>query len=212
MPLSVAVALGGGYLVQFTSLLGVRSVEVVGTTTIPQEEVRKVAAVEQGTPLAQVDTGLVAARVTTLPSVLSAEVTRSWPSTVRIVVVERTPVAVVPTSQGIHLVDSTGLAYAVTDSPPAGLPELALTTVGPDDPITQAAVTVLAAVPEQLRGQVVRVTADSPGDVELALSDERVVRWGSAADSVRKAAVLVPLLTRPGTVFDVATPDFPTVS
>jgi cell division protein FtsQ len=39
-----------------------------------------------------------------------------------------------------------------------------------------------------------------------------VIKWGNARDNARKAAVLAPLLTRPGKTYDVATPDFPTVS
>ena len=64
----------------------------------------------------------------------------------------------------------------------------------------------------QLKTQVTTVTADTPGDVRLTLSDGRVVKWGNAQDNARKAAVLAALLTRPGTTYDVATPDFPTVS
>jgi cell division protein FtsQ len=38
------------------------------------------------------------------------------------------------------------------------------------------------------------------------------VRWGADADDARKAAVLAPLLTRPGSTYDVSTPDLPVVS
>jgi cell division protein FtsQ len=85
-------------------------------------------------------------------------------------------------------------------------------TVRPDDPATRAAVAVLAAIPQQLRAQVVKVGAKTEGSVELTLADGRMVRWGSPDRSERKAAVLAPLLTRPGTVYDVTTPDFPTVA
>ena len=87
-----------------------------------------------------------------------------------------------------------------------------MATARPDDPATRAAVSVLAAIPRQLHAQVVEVTAKTPGDVQLALADGRLVKWGSAENSERKAAVLAPLLTRPGKTYDVATPDFPTVS
>jgi cell division protein FtsQ len=206
------LAVLAAYLVVFTPVFGVRSIEVTGTTTISVDAVRAVAAIEPGTPLVQVDTDLVAARVGTLREVLSVEVTRSWPSTVRIVVSERSPVAVVNASDGTHLIDGTGLDYAVTNAPPPGLAELSVITVSPDDSTTRAAVTVLSAIPQPLRAQVIRVSAQRPGHVELALTDDRTVRWGSADDSVRKAAVLAALLTRPGSVYDVATPDFPTVS
>lgn len=210
--MSVVTVLVIGYLIVFTSMFGVRSVEVTGTTTIPVDAVRAAAAIEPGTPLVRLNTTEVHDRVAALPKVFSVEVSRSFPSTVEITVVERAPVAMVTAADGAHLVDTTGLDYEIVKAPPPGLPELVVTTARPDDPATHAAVSVLAAIPQQLRAQLVRVTAKTPGNVQLALADGRTVKWGSAENSERKAAVLAPLLTRPGKVYDVATPDFPTVS
>jgi cell division protein FtsQ len=204
--------LGVGYLVLFTSVFGVRSVDVVGVRTIPAEAVRAAAAIDPGTPLVRLDTEEVAARVAALPKVFAVEVSRSFPSSVEIAVTERTPVAVVRAADGVHLVDGTGLDYEVVKQAPPGVPDLAVGTVRPDDPATRAAVAVLAAIPRQLREQVVTVSARTAGSVELALADGRTVRWGSPDRSDRKAAVLAPLLTRPGKIYDVTTPDFPTVS
>jgi cell division protein FtsQ len=201
-----------GYLVFFTSLFGVHSVEVLGVRTIPADTVRSAAAIEPGTPLVRLDTEAVRGRVAMLPKVFSVEVSRSFPGTVEISVTERGPVAVAPATDGAHLIDGTGLDYETVKQRPAGLPELAVSTIRPDDPATRAAVTVLAAVPQQLRAQLVQVTAKTPGDVQLTLADGRLVKWGSSADSARKAAVLAAVLTRPGKVYDVATPDFPTVA
>ena len=209
---ALVTILGVGYLVVFTSTFGARSVTVLGARTIPVDVVRAAAAIEPGTPLVRLDTEEVAARVGKLPKVFSVEVSRSFPSTVEITIVERTPVAVVPSAVGVHLVDGTGLGYDVVKQAPPGLPELVVSTVRPDDPATRAAVSVLSAIPQQLRAQLATVTAKTPGNVQLTLTDERTVKWGSADNSQRKAAVLAPLLTRPGKIYDVATPDFPTVS
>lgn len=205
----LAAVLGTGYLVLFTPVVGVHEVEVTGLATLEAEEVRAAAAIEPGTPLIRLDTEEVRDRVTRLPKVFAAEVTRSFPGTVRIAVTERTPVAV---AGGGHLVDGTGLDYAVVARVPDGLPKLTVDNVRPDDPATRAAVAVLAAIPQQLRVRVVEVTAKTPGDVRLNLSDGKVVKWGGAEDSGRKAAVLGALLSREGRTYDVTTPDFPTVS
>jgi cell division protein FtsQ len=210
--MSVITVLAIGYLIVFTSLFGVKSVEVSGATSIPADTVRAAAAIADGTPLVRLDTGEVAARVAALPKVFSAEVSRSFPNTVEIAIVERTPVAGITAADGVHLVDSTGLDYEIVKAPPPGLPELVVSTARPDDPATVAAVSIITAIPQQLRGQLVAVTAKTPGNVQLSLADGRLVKWGSAENSSRKAAVLAPLLTRPGKVYDVATPDFPTVS
>lgn len=209
------VALGvltAAYLVMFTSLLGVRSVEVVGVRTISQKDVIKAAAIEPGTPMVRLDADEAAARVAKLPRVFEVRVERSWPSTVQIIVTERSPVAIRHAGDEIHLIDETGLDYAVTTNAPSHLPTLAMSNVRPNDRATRAVVTVLAALPKQLKDHLVTVTADTPGDVRLTLSDGRVVKWGNAEDNPRKAAVLAALLTRPGKTYDVATPDFPTVS
>jgi cell division protein FtsQ len=204
----VAVA----YLVMFTSVLGVRSVEVVGVKEISEEAVLKAAAIEHGTPMVRLDADEAAARVARLPRVFEVRVERSWPSTVEIIITERSPVAVLRSGSEIHLVDETGLDYAKVTTPPAGLPTLAMSDVRPDNPATEAAVTVLGAIPKQLKDQVVTVAADTPGDVRLTLADGRVVKWGNAEDNARKAAVLAALLTQPGKTYDVTTPDLPTVS
>jgi cell division protein FtsQ len=210
--LVVLTVVGVGYLVMFTSLLGVRSVEVIGVREISPDAVRAAAAIEHGTPMVRLDADEAAARVATLPRVHEVVVERSWPSTVEIIVTERAPVAVLMVGQEIHLVDDTGLDYAVAKTRPAGLPLLAMTGVRPQDPATVAAVTVLGAIPKQLKAQVTQVSAATRGDVRLTLADGRVIKWGNAKNNPRKAAVLAPLLTRPGKVYDVATPEFPTVS
>ena len=46
----------------------------------------------------------------------------------------------------------------------------------------------------------------------VAISGNRVVEWGSSDDTPRKAAVLIVLLSRPGTTYDVSSPDLATVS
>ncbi|MFC4856251.1 cell division protein FtsQ/DivIB [Actinophytocola glycyrrhizae] len=204
----VAVA----YLVMFTSLLGVRSVEVVGTREIAKDDVLEAAAIEHGTPMVRLDADEAAARVAKLSRVFEVVVERSWPSTVEIIVTERVPVAVRKVGAELHLIDVTGLDYAIVKTPPPGLPTLAMDDVRPGNPATRAAVTVLRSLPKQLRTHVVAVSAATPGDVRLTLADGRVVRWGSDRDNERKAAVLAPLLTRPGKTYDVATPDFPTVA
>jgi cell division protein FtsQ len=59
---------------------------------------------------------------------------------------------------------------------------------------------------------VLTVTARTPGSVTLGLTGGHTIRWGSADDSARKAAVLAALMTQPGRVYDVSSPDLPTIS
>ena len=78
-------------------------------------------------------------------------------------------------------------------------------------PATAAALAVLAALPEPLRAQVRTVDVTDGTSVVLGLADDRRVRWGGPDRAGDKIAVLGPLLTQPGTVYDVSSPELPTV-
>jgi cell division protein FtsQ len=213
----VALVVGLGLIglviaVLWTPLLGVRSVEVVGVRDLTVAQVEAIAQVPTGTPMLRLDTVGITTRVAQLPRVASVDVSREWPSTVRIDITERDPVGIVTKPDGVHLVDSTGLDYATVATAPPGLPAIQLPTIAPTDARTLAVVRVLVALPSQLRAQVVAASAASPGSVTLALADGKRIRWGSADDSARKAAVLAALMTRPGNIYDVSSPELPTIS
>lgn len=208
---ALLVAGGVGYLVFFSPVFAVDRVEVVGARDEPVQEVRAVAGVRPGSSMARLDTDAIAARLSGLPRLAGVTVQRRWPSTVVLRVSERTPVAVAPGPGGPRLVDRTGFAYAPASGPTPGLPELTASQVSPQDAGTVAAMLALAAIPAPVRAALVAVHADGPYDVVFRLTGGRQVRWGGAAGSDRKAAVLVPLLSQPGTSYDVSSPDLPTV-
>ncbi|MER7116869.1 cell division protein FtsQ/DivIB [Saccharomonospora azurea] len=201
-----------GYLLWFTPFLGVSTVEVVGARTVAVQAVRSAAAVPEEQPLLRVDADEVAARVRELPDIATAEVTRSLPSTLTITVTERRAVAYHDDDRGIRLVDATGVPYKRVEEPPDGLPRLELFDPGPADDVTRTVTGVLASLPDELADQVVAARADTPGAVEFDFTDDRIVRWGDAEQNTEKAQVLAVLLTREGTVYDVSSPELPTVS
>jgi cell division protein FtsQ len=195
-------------------LFDVQGVQVEGVTTVQAADVLSAAAVPTGAPLASIDTAAVAARVAALPPVASAVVARAWPHTVTVTVVERVPVATATTPAGVQLVDGGGVVYP--GAPPPGLPRLIFGAVGPDDPSTRSALAALATLPPPIRSQVLTVDAtvagaNVPGQVTFGLTGGRRVVWGTDDRAADKAAVLVPLLTQPGHVFDVTSPDLPTI-
>ncbi|WP_158887294.1 cell division protein FtsQ/DivIB [Amycolatopsis anabasis] len=210
--LSVVTVAAVVYLLFFTSLLGVRSVEVLGANSVSADQVRAVAAVPDRRAMLRVDTAEIRDRVAAMPGVATAEVSRSWPSTIEIEITERTAMGYFERDGGIHLVDGTGVDFKTVKEKPGGLPQLKLARVAPDDAPTRAVTAVLAAVPEQLRSQVTAAGAVTPGSVELTLANGKVVRWGDAEQTERKAKVLAALLTREGKTYDVSSPELPTVS
>ena len=194
----------------FSPLLAVRSVRVEGAAAVPAEQIVAAAAVEDGRPLLRVDIDAAARRVAAIPKVAQARVQRSYPSTIRIVVVERVPVAYVDSPQGPHLLDAGGVEFAIEPAPP-NLPQLTVPDPGPNDPKTTAALAVLAAVPPVLRDQIRAVTVPSLSAITFALRDNRVLVWGDDQHSPRKVEVALPLLAQPGQTYDVSSPDLPTV-
>ncbi|MDV7244164.1 MULTISPECIES: cell division protein FtsQ/DivIB [Rhodococcus] len=208
--IGVVVVVALGLVASFTPLLSVRSTDVAGATTIPEEQIRQVLAVPQGQPLLRVDTVAAAQRVAAIPKVATARVQRMYPSTIRVTVTERVPVVFVDTSDGTHLLDADAVDYEIAPPPP-GVPRLVTDTPGWGDPSTAAALEVLESMPPQLRGQVGEVAAKSISDISVTLLDGRVVVWGGTEKSERKAAVTLPLLTQPGQTYDVSSPDLPTV-
>jgi cell division protein FtsQ len=199
-------------VVYATPLLGVRYVEVRGAAIVSDDQVRTAAAVPEGAPLASLDLAAVGGRVAMLVPVRSVKVGRSWPSTVIITVVERTPVAAVPAPGGTYrLIDDSGVVFRSVPDRPDGLAVLVLTSPGPNDEGTRAGLSVLAALTGALRDALADVVVSAPTRISLELTDGRTIVWGDATDNATKATVATALLSRPGKTIDVSAPNLVTV-
>jgi cell division protein FtsQ len=213
---SVAAAVLGllAWLLWGSPVLAVSSVRVDGAGTLTAAEVLDVAGIAEGTPLLRVDVDAAEARVARLPQVADVEVTRGWPRSVVVTVVERVPVAVVEESGTRSLVDADGVLFdTVTGNPPTGVVPLDVADPGPEDRATRAALAALVALPEEVRGDVADAGATGPEDVTLTLEDGTTVLWGSAEQAGDKADTLVALLDQleagglePAETIDVSVP------
>ena len=219
--LFVGLGLTGRVLLFDLGLADVQDVQVTGTSVVPVRAVLDAAAVTPGGPLAAADLAGIADRISRLPAVESVRVGRSWPHTVAVEVTERVPVAVTRNVDGPQLVDRSGVVYPGEAAP--GLPTLTVPTAGTDDPATLAAVAVLDALPEPVRGQVLTVEVGAAGagrptaptqltnQVTVGLTDDREIHWGGPDRAAEKAAVLLPLLGQTGHRYDVSSPELPTI-
>lgn len=207
----LAVAgVGLSLVLYFTPLMSARTVAVTGTGVVTREQVLDAAAIRLRTPLLQIDTDAVADRVAGIRAVASARVQREYPSTVRITIVERIPLVVKDFPDGPHLFDRDGVDFA-TAPPPPGLPYIDVDNPGPADPPTRAALQVMTALRPEVVAQVARIAAPSVASIALTLTDGRTVVWGTTDRTDEKADKLAALLTQPGRVYDVSSPDLPTV-
>lgn len=180
-------------------LFDVDGVAIDGATGEQAEEVRAAAGVRPGDNLLFVDLSAAAERVEELAWVRMAETQRRPPSTVRLEIAPRHPVAVVRLPDSAWLVDAAGVVVAggerdelvEVDAPNSVLP-------GPGIRVTDAAVrnalAVQAGLPGSLRAAVEHYEAPSDRDLRLHLDNGVVVRFGLAERVDAKARTVALLL------------------
>lgn len=212
----VALVGGGIWAAYFSSWLSVKNVDIKGVsgdTTLTAAQVRRVADVPTGGPLLRADLGAVQRRIAALAAVKSVEVSREWPSKVRIDVVERTPVAVIEIGGALHALDADGVVFSSYRHAPSDLPKVS-TPAGTDAEALQQAAEVVTALPHDLSADVDHVEVKSVDEISLALASGQDVQWGSASDSATKAQVLAALMKAKPDVrsYDVSVPGQPVTS
>ncbi|HYJ67099.1 MAG TPA: FtsQ-type POTRA domain-containing protein [Nocardioidaceae bacterium] len=210
--LVVAVIGFGAWVVYGSTWLGVTSVEIEGTSYLTPSEVRRVAAIEDDTPLARLDLDAVEDRVAELPAVADVDVRRDWPNGVRIVIEEREAVAVVRQDGEYQAMDAEGVLFRTYRRPPHRLPLVRagqLEERGSEDALHEVA-SVVGSLDRPIAREVDHVEVASMDAIELVLSNGDEVRWGSSAQSDLKARVLATLLEVDASVYDVSVPEQPT--
>lgn len=206
---AVVLVLLGTWLVAFSPVFGVRTIEVRGNHVLSADRIRVAADISHGTPLVRVDTAAATRRIERLADVASAQVSTSFPSTVVITVEERTPVGYLRQRGGVHLVDRSGDAYRTVRTAPRALPRFVVPS-GPAERRTAAAVGAVAnALPASVRRHVRSIQALDPGAITLVLTGDRVVRWGSADRTALKARLLPALLRHHPRQVDLTNPEQP---
>lgn len=203
------------WLILFSTVLGVSHVNVEGQQTLSQSQITNRAAVVVGEPLARVDTASIQARVAALARVQAVEVNRSWPNTITIRITERTSVAWMQSGGAIRGLDRFGVDFRSYANAPKGLFEVRVTALSSkkrQDSLVEAAkvIGVIRRADPDLFGKIKHVNVATMDSVELVLTKNRTIRWGSAAKSTQKLTVLKPLLDISAHTYDVSAPEQPT--
>ena len=213
--LGVGAVAGVVWVIWFSSALSVNRIDIDGTTTLKPMDIRSTAAVRLGEPLARVDTVAIESRVAAMERIDRVEVSRHWPRTIRIEVVERKPIAWVMSGIAIRALDRYGVDFRSLRSEPKNLVEVRVETLDPRK--RQQALVSAAAVLDLIRTddpgllkkvQYVRVA--SKDSVQLVLGKNRTVTWGSAGQGQEKLSVLRSLLKIKARGYDVSAPEQPT--
>ncbi|CAM3537411.1 FtsQ-type POTRA domain-containing protein [Nocardioides dubius] len=209
--LALLLVVGVGiWLVAYSSVLGVKEVEVQGTELLSAEQVRAEVQVADGEPLARVDIDAVAARIEELPAVRSVDVSRKWPNSLLVQVTERAVVAVIQVGAKYRGMDETGTIFRNFARIPKGVPLIKASGELSAEVRAEGA-SVVGAMPASVARRVEYVELRTVDQINLVLRDGRNVVWGSAEESATKGKVLEVLLAEDGTTLDVSVPGNPTV-
>lgn len=195
---AVAIVAAAVYAVYFSSWMDLRDVKVNGDRQLSPNQVLRVADAPVGTPLARVDLDSVAGRVAAMPQVASVDVQREWPHALRIVLVEREPIARLRDRDRWVAIDSEGVVFPTKDPILTSLPLLEVKGgANFADPATlRGLATTVAALPPGVRSKVQSLSARTLDSVTLRLTKGRTVMWGNADQPEAKARVLSRALRR----------------
>ncbi|MFD6952667.1 cell division protein FtsQ [Nocardiopsis sp. TSRI0078] len=192
-------------------LLVVRDVAVTGVERVSAEEVVAAVGVPTGTPLLRVDLDQSGERAESLSLVESATVTRGWPATLEVEVVERRPLLAVRVGEEYRLVDGDGVRIEDSEHRPDTHPLLRVTGEIEGNGGVRAAADIVERVPDPLLSRIRLIDATEADAIVVELGDGSRVEWGSPEGTDDKSAVLRALMSehppQEGRVYDVATPD-----
>ncbi|MGA1324082.1 MAG: cell division protein FtsQ/DivIB [Candidatus Nanopelagicales bacterium] len=200
------ISSGAFYLVYFSDIFAVKTISVQGSKIVPEHSIIDAAMIPLGTPLAKIDSETIQKNLSKFPSVGSVEIRRVWPSEIVLAISERMPVATMAEGGTWRFVDEFGVMYGESSKVPDGLIPITANSTA-----ARAAIAgVIQAIPDSIKRQVLTISAETKDSVELRLTSNRTVFWGSSTQTVRKIKVLEVLLTKNARLYDVSAPNFPT--
>jgi len=200
----VVGVVAGGWGITRTPLLDVDHLRVSGATHTGDLAVVGTSGIHLGDALLTAPLGRAAHHIAELPWVQTAKVRRSWPGTVVITVVERTPVVAVPAQGGQWvLVDAQARQLELAKDPdpklvrvdvPPIVPKLGADLAGRTAP----ALLVAASIPATLHDQIASLRPAAGGAVEgtvrLRNGAEAWLRFGTPTQLAAKWLALLSVL------------------
>ena len=187
--------------------LSLRTITVLGTSTVNATDVEKALSSQMGRPLMTLDSTEISRQLAAFPRIRSYTLEIVPPHTLVVRVVEREPLGVIRQGNAYVIVDAAKVALASSQNRPAQYPLMSVS--GDSSAGFSAVVSVLEALPDSLRARVDTISAQTADNVSFTLRDSgTTVLWGNSEQSELKAADLEALLTHvPGkSVYDVSSP------
>lgn len=193
------------YILGWSSLFTVSSVEITGTKT------QLSAGISQGEKLARIEPRAIAATFEKLDWVSDANVSRNWINgKVAIEITERTPVAIFNNV----VFDSKGNSFVLRGKPSSPLVQIQAS----DLVAAKKAVTFFSSLPVDLKSALTVVKVRSSGSLVLEVNNagkNLEIRWGDDSENELKLKVYKALIALPENAsikrVDVSAPHAPIV-
>ncbi|HJS27092.1 MAG TPA: FtsQ-type POTRA domain-containing protein [Actinomycetota bacterium] len=182
--------------VSLTPLFDARDIAVESGAHVPRSRIVELSGVSSGTNVLWLDEAAVERRLEAEPWIDRARVVAEFPSSIRISVIERTPVAVASDGVRASLMAGDGTSLGVADREPT-LPVIRLAANGSVDgpvPGPVGAARALGAMSPALRDRVGRVLVRLDGTLEIRMESGPVVRYGTPSDVEAKARAISRML------------------
>ena len=207
MVLAVMLLVGGAVLALYSPLLDVDHLDIEGLRHLDASTVGAASGIAEGQQMVDLNTEAAIDAISALPWVQRVTVTRRWPDTVEMRVVERRPIARVtvrpadPDPAAPPAVEATAstappVLVVTTDATVAGgetpldalLPLVVVdattaVTVGQRLPEAVArGIQMVGALPASIASRMVGATIDADGAVEVQMADEARLMLGTGDD------------------------------
>jgi cell division protein FtsQ len=207
----------GSYLLGWSPLLSVRSVEIFGAPTKESQlAISRSLDIATGDKLARVDPRSLSNRLRSFDWIESSQVSRNWISgKVSISITTRTPIALYSEPGKPQVVlDASGNTFATPADIAEGLPKVSAKSV--DGGL--AAIKVFTSLPESFSKNIDRMSAARSDNFliygKFEGQDLRII-WGDGKDTDLKVEVILALLQREENkdlrMIDVSAPHAPIV-
>jgi len=217
MVIIVVLLSGLAYLLGWSSIFSVKSVEISGAPTAAvQVEIEKKSQIEIGQKLARVNPQSVSRKIEKLPWIDDVTISRNWLNgVVAIEIRSRQPLALFNSDQVPgQTIDAEGQLFSLPGFNTSNLPVISARS--PESALK--ANELFTQLPENFRSQITSMMATSTNAFTLnTIMDGREIRirWGDSQDVALKISVITKLLQLPENkrikLIDVVAPHAPIV-
>lgn len=184
---STLVLAGLTYVLGYSNLLTVKSVQILGAQTTLKP------GIDVGERLARIEPRAIAKKFEVLSWVKEVEVSRNWiQGKVTIKLIERTPIGTFRN----QLIDADGKSFSLRGELPTGLIDIQAT----DTVAAGGAVTFLNSLPQDIRQslQVLKVRSSGAFVLVVARNEKNLeITWGSDSENELKAKVYQAIIALP---------------